>query len=83
MTAGDQEAAPTPDRVPSRQHIRVVVDDAQIRHLAAKLLREHGYGASVARDVGEMWQAAALNTAGVDLEILDGMLPGTAGQQRP
>lgn len=58
-------------------HILVVDDDAQIRQLAAKLLREHGYRVSMARDGREMWQA--LETAKVDLVILDIMLPGGNG----
>ena len=58
-------------------HVLVVDDDAQIRHLAAKLLREHGYRVSVARDGREMWQA--LDGTNVDLVILDIMLPGSNG----
>ena len=77
MTAGnpDLRAYPGPGAVEA--HILVVDDDAQIRQLAAKLLREHGYRASVARDGREMWQA--IDTAGVDLVILDVMLPGSSG----
>ena len=55
----------------------VVDDDAQIRQLAAKLLREHGHRVSVARDGREMWRA--LDTAAIDLVILDIMLPGGNG----
>lgn len=58
-------------------HILVVDDDAQIRQLAAKLLREHGHRVSVARDGRELWQA--LGTAQIDLVILDIMLPGGNG----
>lgn len=58
-------------------HVLVVDDDAQIRQLAAKLLREHGYRVSVARDGREMWQA--LEGANVGLVILDIMLPGGNG----
>jgi two-component system OmpR family response regulator len=58
-------------------HILVVDDDAQIRQLAAKFLREHGHRVSVARDGREMWQV--LDTAAIDLVILDIMLPGGNG----
>ena len=55
----------------------MVDDDAQIRQLAAKLLREHGYRVSLARDGREMRQA--LDGAAIDLVILDIMLPGGNG----
>ncbi|HRD78009.1 MAG TPA: response regulator transcription factor [Hyphomicrobiaceae bacterium] len=58
-------------------HILIVDDDAQIRQLAAKLIREHGHRVSLARDGREMWQA--LETATIDLVILDVMLPGGNG----
>lgn len=58
-------------------HILVVDDDAQIRQLAAKLLREHGYRVSLARDGRELRQA--LGTAQIDLVILDVMLPAGNG----
>lgn len=58
-------------------HVLVVDDDAQIRQLAAKLLRDHGYRASMARDGREMWQA--LEAGSIDLVILDVMLPGGNG----
>lgn len=66
--------APPP---PAEAHILVVDDDAQIRQLAAKLLREHGHRVSVARDGRELWQV--LDTAEIDLVILDIMLPGGNG----
>lgn len=62
---------------PAEAHVLVVDDDAQIRQLAAKLLRGHGYRVSVARDGRELWQA--LDGANVDLVILDIMLPGSNG----
>ena len=77
MTAGNQDLRANPGPGSVEAHILVVDDDAQIRQLAAKLLREHGYRASVARDGREMW--LALDTAGVDLVILDVMLPGSNG----
>lgn len=73
----------TPDFTPPAQRptvdarLLIVDDDAQIRQLAAKLLRDHGYRVSVARDAREMWQA--LDGANVDLVILDIMLPGSNG----
>lgn len=58
-------------------HILIVDDDAQIRQLAGKFLREHGYRVTAARDGREMRQALA--TASIDLVILDVMLPGGNG----
>ena len=55
----------------------IVDDDAQIRQLAGKFLREHGYRVTAARDGREMRQA--LETASIDLVILDVMLPGGNG----
>ena len=77
MTAGNQDLRANPGPGSVEAHILVVDDDAQIRQLAAKLLREHGYRASVARDGREMW--LAVETASVDLVILDVMLPGVNG----
>ena len=54
-------------------HILIVDDDAQIRRLAGKFLREHGYRVTTARDGREMRQA--LTAASIDLVILDIMLP--------
>ncbi|MFM9938744.1 MAG: response regulator [Hyphomicrobiaceae bacterium] len=58
-------------------HILIVDDDAQIRQLAGKFLREHGYRVTTARDGREMRQALA--SASIDLVILDIMLPGSNG----
>jgi two-component system OmpR family response regulator len=58
-------------------HILVVDDDGQIRQLVAKLLREHGYRVTTARDGREMRQV--LNDAEIDLLVLDLMLPGVGG----
>jgi two-component system, OmpR family, response regulator len=57
--------------------ILVVDDDAQIRQLVAKLLRENGFRVTAAKDAREFREALA--TAGIDLVILDLMLPGTSG----
>ncbi len=77
MTASPNESHLPPPTSPAEAHVLVVDDDAQIRQLAAKLLREHGYRVSVARDGREMRQA--LDGAGIDLVILDIMLPGGNG----
>ncbi|HEX4893909.1 MAG TPA: response regulator [Hyphomicrobiaceae bacterium] len=58
-------------------HVLVVDDDAQIRQLVSKLLREHGFRVTAARDGREM--RAILETTAVDLVVLDLMLPGTDG----
>ncbi|MBA4788776.1 MAG: response regulator [Rhizobiales bacterium] len=58
-------------------HILIVDDDAEIRRLAGKFLRENGHRVSSAQDGREM--RAALAAGPVDLVILDVMLPGTNG----
>jgi two-component system OmpR family response regulator len=58
-------------------HVLVVDDDAQIRQLVSKLLREHGFRVTAARDGREM--RAILDATAVDLVVLDLMLPGTDG----
>lgn len=58
-------------------HVLVVEDDAPMRHLIARLLRENGFRASGARDGGEMWET--LRNSAVDLVLLDVMLPGQSG----
>ncbi len=60
-------------------HLLVVDDDAEIRHLIGRFLRQHGFRVSGARDGREMRDALA--NADVDLVILDLMLPGTSGLQ--
>ena len=77
MTSSNHELRPVPAPGAAEAHILVVDDDAQIRQLAAKLLREHGFRVSLARDGREMWKA--IDTAGIDLVILDIMLPGGNG----
>lgn len=74
--ASPDQRTPLP-RPTTEAHILVVDDDAQIRQLAAKLLREHGHRVSVARDGREMWHV--LDKAAIDLVILDIMLPGGNG----
>ncbi|WP_296582463.1 response regulator [Xanthobacter sp.] len=58
-------------------HILIVDDDAEIRRLAGKFLREHGHKVTAAQDAREMREAMAAGT--VDLIILDIMLPGANG----
>jgi two-component system, OmpR family, response regulator len=58
-------------------HILVVDDDGQIRALVAKFLRANGYRVSAVRDGVEMNEA--LRQGGLDLIVLDMMLPGANG----
>lgn len=58
-------------------HILIVDDDAEIRRLAGKFLREHGHKVTTAQDAREMREA--MKAGPVDLIILDIMLPGTSG----
>ena len=59
------------------QHIVVVEDDAGVRTLLSRILRECGYEVTGAAD-GEELQAA-LGERQVDLVLLDIMLPGASG----
>jgi len=71
----EHRTVPTPGA--PQAHILVVDDDAQIRQLAAKFLREHGYRVSTVRDGREM--RGVLEATSIDLVILDIMLPGGNG----
>lgn len=77
MTAKDPELSSQPSPASSDGHILIVDDDAQIRQLAGKFLREHGHRVTVARDGREMRQV--LESAAIDLILLDLMLPGGNG----
>lgn len=77
MPTGTPDPRSSTPRPATDAHILVVDDDTEIRQLAAKLLRDHGYRVSVARDGREMWKV--LETAAIDLVILDIMLPGGNG----
>lgn len=84
MTAGrgpeDAAASTGPEarRSPDPEaHVLVVEDDAPMRHLIARLLRENGFRATGARDGREMWET--LDKTGADLVLLDVMLPGQSG----
>lgn len=76
MTPSSREN-PNSGVVQSTGHIVVVDDDVQIRQLAAKLLREHGYRVTTAADGRGMW--SVLDAGMIDLVLLDIMLPGGNG----
>lgn len=61
----------------TQDHILVVDDDLEIRSLLGDYLRRNGYRATVVPDGRAMWQT--LDSARVDLVILDVMLPGEDG----
>lgn len=61
----------------SPAHILIVDDDADIRDLLGEYLGEAGLRTSAAADGPGMWQA--LQAGGVDLVVLDLMLPGPDG----
>ena len=61
----------------SQDHILIVDDDADIRDLLGDYLAKNGYRASVAADGKAMW--ALLARGGIDLIVLDLMLPGEDG----
>ena len=77
MTTKDPELNSQPSPASSDGHILIVDDDAQIRQLAGKFLREHGHRVTMARDGREMRQV--LESAAIDLILLDIMLPGGNG----
>jgi len=58
-------------------HLLVVDDDREIRELLSRFLRQHGFRVSVAADGREMRRA--LDDRGIDLVVLDLMLPGEDG----
>jgi two-component system, OmpR family, response regulator len=59
------------------QHLLIVDDDKEICALLSQFLNKHGYRVSVARDGRMMMQA--LESARIDLIVLDVMLPGESG----
>lgn len=65
------------DQLATDAHILVVEDDAEMRVLMVRVLRQNGYRVTGVRDGREMWET--LNHAAVDLILLDVMLPGTSG----
>ncbi len=75
----DADLTSNPALADTDGHILIVDDDAQIRQLVAKFLREHGHRVTAARNGREMRQA--LETATIDLVVLDVMLPGGNGRE--
>jgi len=60
-----------------QQHVLVVDDDKEIRDLLQEYLTRNGYRTSAVGDGKGMWQA--LDTAHVNMIVLDLMLPGVDG----
>jgi len=58
-------------------HILVVDDDHEIRDLLARFLTKHGLRVTAARDGAEMMKV--LESPGIDLVVLDLMMPGEDG----
>jgi len=58
-------------------HILLVEDDAEMRQLTARFLRQNGYRVTGVPDGRQMWETLA--HAAVDLILLDLMLPGASG----
>jgi two-component system OmpR family response regulator len=77
MTPQAPAQPPAPASLGNAGHILIVDDDAQLRQLTGKFLREHGYRITAVRDGREMRQALAAGT--IDLVVLDLMLPGSNG----
>ncbi|WP_434131454.1 response regulator [Methylocaldum sp. GT1BB] len=59
------------------EHILVVDDDREIRVLVGDYLKQHGYRVSLAADGRQMREI--LESSGIDLIVLDLMLPGQDG----
>ena len=64
-------------RMSTDAHILIVDDDREIRDLLSRFLRKHGYRISAAANGNEMKQI--LETAGIDLIVLDRVMPGNDG----
>jgi two-component system OmpR family response regulator len=79
MTDGTAIQGPEEARRPlgPEAHVLVVEDDGEMRRLIARLLRENGFRVTGARDGNEMREM--LDTAPVDLILLDVMLPDRSG----
>ena len=63
----------------SQDHILVVDDDPEIRHLLETYLQKNGYQVTTAAEGDSMW--LALDQARIDLIVLDLMLPGVDGME--
>ena len=59
------------------EHILIVDDDREIRLLVADYLKRNGYRVSLAADGRQMREVLA--DSGIDLVVLDLMLPGMSG----
>ena len=62
-----------------QDHLLVVDDDPEIRHLLKTYLKKNGYQVTTAAEGNGMWMA--LDQARIDLIVLDLMLPGTDGME--
>lgn len=76
-TASNDPGHMQQDETHAAQHLLVVDDDTEIRHLVARFLRNSGFRVTTARDGLEMRQI--LQGASIDLVVLDVMLPGANG----
>ena len=65
------------DAIEDEQHILVVDDDRELRELLSDFLAKSGYQVSVARNGAAMMQT--LNSARIDLIVLDILMPGENG----
>jgi two-component system OmpR family response regulator len=61
----------------TQDHVLVVDDDSEIRNLLREYLQKNGYRVTAVADGRAMW--AALDAAGMDIVVLDLMLPGDDG----
>ena len=78
LRSGGQSGEPPGRRgIDPEAHVLVVEDDAAMRHLISRLLRENGFRSTGVRDGREMWET--LRNTEVDLVLLDVMLPGDSG----
>ena len=60
-----------------QDHLLVVDDDPEIRHLLQSYLEKNGYRVTTAAEGNGMW--AVLDKTRIDLIVLDIMLPGVDG----
>ena len=63
--------------VSAEPHLLVVEDDTGTRALLTRFLQQNGFRATGVRNGHEMWDA--LRSMGIDLVLLDLMLPGASG----
>ncbi len=61
-------------------HVLVVEDDASVRKLTARILREHGFSVETAADGEEAMRVLALQQP-VDLLVTDVVMPGINGRE--